>query len=422
MKTRVNLFLFAATAIAVLLAVFNPTEAHALISWFSDPHSAAGFLMANGVLAMEVKDLVPLIEGVKTSALQRFDTIDQKQGEFAARLLQLEQHATREPGGDGELPHRKEALKELRENDSLKLLQEKRLDHTERIPLDLSLKALVNAGGLGDSNDSGYPTPGDRIEGLYGFALRRLTLLDVLPTQETDRNKTEFVQVQWTGEAEVQEHEGAEKAEVEFGMVLAEAPVATIAVHTTVSTQLLLDNEGLESQLETIMTHSVREKIEREVITGSGTGGHMDGLYTQAMPIATTLEPIPERIGEAITQMEIGGYTPNVILMHPSDWLDVSNLKDSEGRYLYGNPAAPAQPALYNRPVITSPSVPEGMAVVGDTSQVTIRDRMNPSVYISTEHKDYRTRNLALILVEARAGLELRDTRAFRKLSLEPQS
>jgi len=43
---------------------------------------------------------------------------------------------------------------------------------------------------------------------------------------------------------------------------------------------------------------------------------------------------------------------------------------------------------------------------------------MEPLVYISRDHKDYGSRNLALILVETRVGFELYDKAAFRKLDI----
>jgi hypothetical protein len=43
---------------------------------------------------------------------------------------------------------------------------------------------------------------------------------------------------------------------------------------------------------------------------------------------------------------------------------------------------------------------------------------MEPTIFISRHPKDYRTRKLALILVEKRVGFELYDKAAFRKLDV----
>ncbi|MBN8481768.1 MAG: hypothetical protein J0L88_09290 [Xanthomonadales bacterium] len=49
-------------------------------------------------------------------------------------------------------------------------------------------------------------------------------------------------------------------------------------------------------------------------------------------------------------------------------------------------------------------------------------DRMQPTLFISRDHKDYRTKNLVLLLIEARVGLQTFDAGAWRKVDLEPVS
>jgi HK97 family phage major capsid protein len=286
------------------------------------------------------------------------------------------------------------------------------------IALSHSIKSLVNLTTEANSAASTIPTNPDRAPGFYGIALRRLSLLDLLPSRQVVSNATEFVQLNFAGDANVQVDEGDVKAETEFSGLLKIAPVATVAVHTTTSAQVLDDNDSLQSELQRIMGHSVLSKVESQLLVGSGLTGHIDGLYTQATAITTYENQVADRIGSALVQMDILGYQPNVILMHPSDWFAIQILKDADGGYLYGSPSSPAQPTLWNLPVITSPSIPQGTALVGDTQQATMTDRMQPTIFLSRDHLDYRTRNLVLILVEARVGLELYDALAFRRVDL----
>jgi HK97 family phage major capsid protein len=156
----------------------------------------------------------------------------------------------------------------------------------------------------------------------------------------------------------------------------------------------------------------------RTSLVGTGVGNHVEGLYTQATGLLTG-EAIPvERIGYAVTLMDNAGYSVDVIFLNPTDWLNISLSKDAQGRYLFGNPASPAPPVLFNRRVVASPAIPLGHALVGDTTQTNVLDRMEPTVFISRDHLDYRTRNLVLILVETRVGFELYDKAAFRKLDI----
>src|SRR4029079_16309644 len=105
--------------------------------------------------------------------------------------------------------------------------------------------SLVNLTTESASGETTYPTAPDRAPGLHGIALRRLRLLDVLFSRPVTSGVTQFVQINMTGEADVQGHEGEEKAEAIFEGELQTANVATVAVHTTASAQVLDDNEGL---------------------------------------------------------------------------------------------------------------------------------------------------------------------------------
>lgn len=380
-----------------------------------------GHMARSGLVLFDVDP-----EAIQRELKRIGEEVNGKQGELRSRLDEVEQKLAAAGNGNGDdgstYPGARVDLSPILDSKSLEGFRGKSLEKTERMMLGAGLKALVNIGDSASSNNLAMPTMADRVPGYHGFSLRNLRLLDVMPTLPCGSNFVEFVQIKWTGGADVQLEEGDEKAEIEFDGELKTANVSTIAVHTTCSAQVLDDNAMLQQELERIMRHNVAAKLEEQVITGAGTTGRILGLYLQAPEINSNRDPFPERIGDAIQQMETQGYTPNVVLMHPQNWFETSMLKDADGNYIYGNPSSPAQPMLFNRPVVTSPSIPLNRALIGDTQKAPIRDRMQPSVLISRDHKDYATRNLVLILVELRAALTLLDTGAFRRVSLDPRS
>ncbi|KRC34860.1 MULTISPECIES: phage major capsid protein [unclassified Lysobacter] len=355
----------------------------------------------------QVRDFIEKSGGKTTEMLQRLQDVEQKIA-----------------GGDFSLSYSSAAagfdLQTITEDEGFKAFVEKSVDKSPHIRLKAGIKALINDPGAPDSVNGTMPANPQRIPGYHGYVLRPVRLIDLLPAVPQDTNTFEYVRLGFVGDAEVQDGEGAEKAEMDFEGTLMQDKVATIAVHTTASAQILDDETQLQNTLQNILSQKVRGRIEQQLTVGSGTGVNIEGLYTAATTIPTLMNPTPDRIGEAITAMETAGYTVNVILMNPADWLDISVMKDEEGRYLYGNPASPAPPTLWNRPVVTIPDLPRGTALVGDTGKVEIRDRMQPTVFISRDHKDYRTRNLVLILVEARIGLAILDALAFRRVDLSP--
>jgi HK97 family phage major capsid protein len=82
--------------------------------------------------------------------------------------------------------------------------------------------------------------------------------------------------------------------------------------------------------------------------------------------------------------------------------------KDSQQRYLGVVLNVNGQPFVWRIPIIESNTMTQGSFLVGDFAMAaTIRDRQQAHVEISLDHADYRTRNLALILIEERIGLEI---------------
>src|SRR5690606_15485306 len=109
---------------------------------------------------------------------------------------------------------------------------------------------------------------------------------------------------------------------------------------------------------------------------------------------------------------------PNVLVLSASDWFAIQCQKTShEQAYLFGSPLSPAAPAIWNKPVVLSPSLAVGTALLLDTTYVTVLDRMQATVTTSNAHSDFFVRNLVAILAELRAGLQVLDPWAVCSIS-----
>ena len=82
----------------------------------------------------------------------------------------------------------------------------------------------------------------------------------------------------------------------------------TVAVHTTTSAQVLDEVTELQSTLERVMRSKLSNRVESEVLFGTGVDNHVEGLYHQATGILTGQAIPVERIGAAIVTMEDAGY------------------------------------------------------------------------------------------------------------------
>lgn len=284
--------------------------------------------------------------------------------------------------------------------------------------LETNIRAALTHSG-GSSSDPAMPSSPEN-GGVYTGPIRRLSLLEVLPSRSTTRDAVEFVRISATDEAGVQETEGDEKAEIELEPEPARAEIATIAGHTTASKQVLSDHEALSAIVDAVMRGKVGSKAERELVNGDGTPGNIEGLLTQAPTYVPTDATEPaDIIGECLAAMADDGYAPSFTLLNPLDWFAMQTTRATpSGEYLFGTPAAPVPPVLWNTPVVLSSSMPRGTGLAVDTAHVSVLDRQRIDVQASEHHNDNFTKNMITVRAECRLGLEVRDQWALRQFDL----
>lgn len=368
-------------------------------------------------------DLKEAIEGLGESFVEFKSSQQAKLDEIADRVDGIEIRGNRMLRGNSSLDSSTlgaHAMKNIEDNSAFRSLKEWNAG-TCRIAVKTSIKAaVVNQGSAAEGSNTFIPSqPEDR--GLVGPVQRKVRLLEVLPTRPTTADAVEFIQINVTGDAAEQEREGDEKAAIELGGALRRAEIVTVAAHTTASKQVLEDHGGLQAEIDRVLNHKLLSKLEERIVTGTGGQGKINGLWNQAVLLEPSIGTTPaDRIGESLVRMANEGYLPNLVLMNPLDWfkIQITRKNATDDEYVFGSPTMPVPPALWNTTVLPSPTIAEGGALTIDTSFTTVLDREAISVLLSNTHKDYFTRNLVAILGELRAGLEVRDVKAVRKIEL----
>lgn len=285
-----------------------------------------------------------------------------------------------------------------------------------RVPLELELKNIIgsNAFPPAQSPTVGFDVASQRDGNLWGYPLRPLSLLDVLPRLPMSSNSLEFHRLTHTNAAAEQTTEGAQKAEAAFKPTLVEAKVATIAHWIPVSRQVIADMPMLEQQLRSILLWDVQQQAEAEIVTGSGT---ISGLITQGVAFSGTgANTRADRIAECIATMVAASFNPSHILLHPLDWYRIQTKTATTGEFVISTPASPIGPSLWNLPVIVSPAVTQNTGLVIDSSQIAILDRQQAAVEAGLNDTDF-TKNLITLLAEIRIGLAIFNTSAVRKIA-----
>jgi HK97 family phage major capsid protein len=230
--------------------------------------------------------------------------------------------------------------------------------------------------------------------------------------------------------------EGSLKPKSELTFELITEPVRTLAHLFDVSLQMLSDVPYIRSYIETRGMYGLKYVEENQLLTGSGTGQNLSGIYTEATayaaPTGATVNGQPaggpneqdlDKLRLALLQVELAFAFANGIILHPTDWASIELLKDSTGQYLFTNPQNTTTARIWGRSVVTTPAMTQGRFMVGDFARYAqIFDREDANVAISFENKDNFERNMATIRVEERLALAIYRPEAFVKGTLESAS
>lgn len=124
------------------------------------------------------------------------------------------------------------------------------------------------------------------------------------------------------------------------------SPIQTIAGQQVVSLQLL--EQGAINVDEVIFSDLVRDysmRLDNELISGSGTGGHLTGLlslsgaqqiaWTQTTPSLSGAGGFYSTLASAISAVHTARFAPpDAIVMHPRRWMWLAAQSDLQGRPL----------------------------------------------------------------------------------------
>lgn len=309
----------------------------------------------------------------------------------------------------------------LFESPQMQALRGKQVLNTGKFELGgIGVKNLTSTVGSpgGSPSPATYDVQPQRDAGLYENPRRSLRLLDVLRRMPVNSNVFEFHRLSgYANLAAFQTSEGAPKQRTRVGAALERVQIPTIAHYEKASKQLLDDAPMLAAQLDDLLRFGVLSKFEAEIVNGNGVPGEIDGLLSVGTPFTPIAAYPADRISEAMSYMETLGWMASAVLLHPNDWHSIRTERGNDEQYVAGGWTSPAAPSVWNTPVVATPSLTEGTAIVLDGSQIMILDRMQPAVMVGQEGTDM-TDNLVTLLAEIRAGLAIMSPTAVQVFSL----
>jgi len=288
-----------------------------------------------------------------------------------------------------------------------------------RVILQFDAKSVSNLG---------YGTPGVlptyRTPEIVKPPQPKMRVRDLLRRFEITTGALEYVKENVFTNAASPVAETVSKAESDISFVATTLNLVTLAHWISASKQSIEDLGQLEAYINGRLVEGLLDTEDEQILLGSGTNGHINGLVTQATAVAGTYatsgDNYIDKINNALTELEDDHYTPDAIVVNPADWRKMLKAKTdaggaNTGEYLLGGPASVAEPRLWGVRVVTCPTMPEGNFLVGQFSgSAALFSRGGIQVEASTEHSDFFIRNMVAIRAEERIALAVFRPAAFR--------
>src|SRR5690606_1682667 len=152
---------------------------------------------------------------------------------------------------------------------------------------------------------------------------------------------------------------------------LENAPVRTLAHLFKASRQILDDAPALQSFINARGRYGLKIAEEAQLLFGNGLGANIGGIvplaqaYSAPGGVTVTGEQQIDRLRLALLQAELAEFPSDGIVLNPIDWAVIELLKDSQGRYLIGQPQGDSQPTLWRRPVVATQAMLQDDFLVG---------------------------------------------------------
>jgi HK97 family phage major capsid protein len=185
----------------------------------------------------------------------------------------------------------------------------------------------------------------------------------------------------------------------------------------------LTDYSKLVQLMQSEMYTGLQSAIERDVVGGPVQGPGVERftglLNTPGIRTVAAASDLITTLSNGLYALAIDGDKPNAWIMHPADVQRLLLLRENgtTGALLFNSGRTSLEQILGNLPIVQSPRIPAGTALVGDFQQtrLVVRDQTSMQVDRSGARFD---RNLVRFRLETRVGFVVLRPASFAKVTL----
>lgn len=259
------------------------------------------------------------------------------------------------------------------------------------------------------STNSTAKTWDQRLPGVVAAPRQDLNILDALPRAATNSHSLTFLkEVLDAGNADVRADELTKFKETDYTFEEVTIPVSEVGHFTKMSGPMLEDNAMVASIINTRLPEQVTEKIQDQIVGGTGLSGQVKGLTHADNHIVFAPEAGDtsiESVRKALAQAEAANYKPTVLVMHPLDAADYDLAKGSDGHFLAAQVRDANGARIWGLPIVKSTSIAQGSFMLIDTRFVSVVARNGMTVESSKSDGDDFQSNITTVRANQRVTL-----------------
>jgi len=234
----------------------------------------------------------------------------------------------------------------------------------------LSHKSFKVEVGTKDSVSSQIPAT--LVPGITPMRHEPNRIADLIPSTPMATPVVEYLQhLSTTGTAGMVAP-GTTKPAVVLNVTKMEARARKVAVTTSINDEDLTDFAAFASYVSSELQRLVIDQENAQILTGDGVGENLLGLLSTTGILTRVKGAAPETgidtLELAANDLRTGPAFANasVYVMHATTWSGLRLAKDSQGRYLLGNPTESDSAKLWGVPTVLSTTFTLGTVAVLD--------------------------------------------------------
>lgn len=339
------------------------------------------------------------VETLKTELIDELETIKKSNDsdELKVKFVELESsiNALKESVKTNEAP----AKKSLKDMIVEKAEAIKSLVKSKSGMVSLALKAEMNPTDLGANRGEAY---GQFVGGTFDIPYRSETrIVDLFRRTPVS---TEYIkyreQATVTRDAGVVVNCATNASDTKVTYKTRTVQIAKVRDFVDVCIDMMDDYDFITSEIQFLVSSSIRLKADAEVLKGAGDINSIDAIasvfdpanilapYSNAFTNSTLAELTGAMKAQIYTFGQEMAYEADTIIMNYNDWVKFMHQKNANGDYLLPNFVTQGDGVLNGMRVITSPLVDPNTLYVLDSTKGQILDRQGVTVELSYENND----------------------------------